>query len=279
MSIDAAAIHFLDHDPGGTSLPLLVLHGNGGLALEIEISGLPGLLAGRRRVVVPDRPGYGQTMRPHDAPWSPEREAAAMAGLLDRLGIARAIVVGHSWGTFTALALAIAEPRRVAGLVLMSGYYFDDGRLDLRLVPVTMIPGIGPVVRRLLFAAVLRPFSGWAIRRIFAPNPVPPAFAAFPVALAARPSTQRAMAEDAAMMRAAARRMAPCYAGLAVPALVMTGSDDRMVDPAQASRLAKVLPDAALHRAEGVGHMIHHVATADTAAAIAGFAERLDAAR
>ena len=40
-----------------------------------------------------------------------------------RLGIERPVVVGHSWGTLVALALALADPAAVRGLVLVSGYY------------------------------------------------------------------------------------------------------------------------------------------------------------
>jgi pimeloyl-ACP methyl ester carboxylesterase len=264
-------VHHLDLNPRGAGLPLLMLHGTGGLSREMEISGLPALLEPDRRVLVPDRPGYGATIRP-PGPWSPEREAALFAAFLDGLGIGRVIVVGHSWATFTALAMAIAQPSRVAGVVLMSGYYFDDGRLDLRLAPVMKLAPL----RRLLFASVLRPFARWLIRQVFAPNPVPDAFRAFPLALVTRPAIQRAMVEDATAMRGAARRLAPLYRSVAAPALVMIGSEDRMVDPAQSERVAGALAHAGLHRAEGVGHMIHHVATRETADAIARFAGRLD---
>ena len=41
---------------------------------------------------------------------------------LKELGIAQATVVGHSWGTLVAVALALRAPERVKALVLLSGF-------------------------------------------------------------------------------------------------------------------------------------------------------------
>jgi pimeloyl-ACP methyl ester carboxylesterase len=61
------------------------------------------------------------------------------------LAIERPIVIGHSWGTLVALALALAQPDAVGGLVLLSGYYQPTLRAD---VPLFLLPAIP--VRRLL---------------------------------------------------------------------------------------------------------------------------------
>ena len=56
----------------------------------------------------------------------------------DHLGLGdhkveRPVVVGHSWGTNAALALALADPAAVRGLVLVSGYYEPTLRADALL--------------------------------------------------------------------------------------------------------------------------------------------------
>ena len=43
-----------------------------------------------------------------------------LRGLLDKLGIERAIIVGHSWGGTLALTFALDYPQHVAGLVLIA---------------------------------------------------------------------------------------------------------------------------------------------------------------
>ena len=46
--------------------------------------------------------------------------------------VERPIVVGHSWGALVALAMALESPEDVAGLVLMSGYYYPMPRAEHR---------------------------------------------------------------------------------------------------------------------------------------------------
>ena len=56
-------------------------------------------------------------------------------------------MVGHSWGTLVALAFAVRFRADTAGLVLLSGYYFPNLRLDALLVAVGAIPIWGDVLR------------------------------------------------------------------------------------------------------------------------------------
>jgi pimeloyl-ACP methyl ester carboxylesterase len=94
-----------------------------------------------------DRPGYGYSDRPAGKLWT----AAAQAHLLRRafaeLGLERPVVVGHSWGTLVALALALDHPDAVGGLVLISGYYKPTARLDVPLAALAAIPVLGDVLR------------------------------------------------------------------------------------------------------------------------------------
>jgi pimeloyl-ACP methyl ester carboxylesterase len=62
---------------------------------------------------------------------------------LHQLGVERAIVLGHSWGTMVAVSLALQAPTLVRSLVLLSGYYFPTARMDVVLSSPNAIPGIG----------------------------------------------------------------------------------------------------------------------------------------
>src|SRR5438445_724921 len=66
---------------------------------------------------------------------------------LQQLGVERPVVVGHSWGTIVALALAERHQADVAGLVLLSGYYFWTLRPDVLLVVAGALPVLGDVLR------------------------------------------------------------------------------------------------------------------------------------
>jgi pimeloyl-ACP methyl ester carboxylesterase len=98
---------------------------------DFTISGLVDEAANKFRVICFDRPGFGRSSRPRSVIWSPERQAELFCAALTRLGIERMLVLGHSWGTLVALAMAARNSERVKGLVLISGYYFPTWRFDV----------------------------------------------------------------------------------------------------------------------------------------------------
>lgn len=67
-------------------------------------------------VIAVDLPGFGSTPPP-PFPAGADGYAVAVAHLLDEID-GRAVLVGHSFGGRVAVALAVARPQRVAGLVL-----------------------------------------------------------------------------------------------------------------------------------------------------------------
>ena len=112
-------MHILDWPHNGDDPPVLFVHG-------ITGSGMAGLrlgnlLAGRRRVISPDLRGHGWS----DMPFSEYGVAAHAKDLIlcmDRLGIQRFVVTGHSLGGIIGLYIAAQYPDRVTGLIM-----FDSG--------------------------------------------------------------------------------------------------------------------------------------------------------
>lgn len=74
-------------------------------------------LAGERRVVTPDYPGFGRSPR---TPAQPDVRyyAEGVRGLLDRLGLDRVVLGGISMGGYLAFECLRLFPERVSGLVL-----------------------------------------------------------------------------------------------------------------------------------------------------------------
>jgi 3-oxoadipate enol-lactonase len=74
-------------------------------------------LAGFRRLITPDYPGFG---RSHRAPAQPDVRyyAEGVRGLLDRLGLERVVLGGVSMGGYVAFECLRQFPERVSGLVL-----------------------------------------------------------------------------------------------------------------------------------------------------------------
>jgi haloalkane dehalogenase len=56
--------------------------------------------------------GYGRSDRPDDAGFSPEEHGSQLTAVLDELGIARAVIVGHDASGPDAVFYAVAHPER-----------------------------------------------------------------------------------------------------------------------------------------------------------------------
>jgi pimeloyl-ACP methyl ester carboxylesterase len=240
----------------------VLLHGNGAMAQDFEISGILELLAQRYHVIALDRPGFGHTNRPRSQSWPPAAQAELVHKALAHLDIKQAVVVGHSWGTLVALSLALNHAADVQSLVLLSGYYFPTLRLDV----LASLPSAAPIIGDLLSYTVA-PLLGRAMRsrvfrKLFAPAAIPPRFQAeFPTELSLRPSQLKASAVDTVSMTPSAAALADRYGELKMPIVIMAGTGDRLVDfGRQSGRLDEVLRESTLLPFEGAGHMIHHTA-------------------
>ena len=259
FEIDGVHLHYLDRGDGPV---LVLLHGNGAMAQDFAISGVFDRLAERYRVIVFDRPGFGHTNRPRSKAWTPVAQAALIRQALARLGIEQAVIVGHSWGTLVALALALDHPSAVRALVLLSGYYFPTLRTDVLLLSPTATPILGDLLSHTLSPLLARAMWPRITRRIFAPAPVSPRFAAaFPRELSLRSSQLRAVASDTAFMTPSAAALARRYGELEMPVVLVTGRDDQIVNFGRHSdRLHASLPQSELIAIAGAGHMIHYTA-------------------
>jgi pimeloyl-ACP methyl ester carboxylesterase len=100
--------------------PVLLIHGTAAWS-EFWRGTIEHLVAQRYRVVAIDLPPFGFSDRAPDGDYSRETQALRIAGVLDALGIERAILVGHSFGAGATVETVMRYPRRVNGLVLVAG--------------------------------------------------------------------------------------------------------------------------------------------------------------
>jgi 3-oxoadipate enol-lactonase len=114
IAVNDVELYYESH---GSGVPLMLL---GGLGLDVsEMGMLIGPLADRFRVIAVDNRGAGRSAKP-PGPYSIEQMAADVAGLMDRLDLPRAHLLGISMGGRIAMALALAWPGRVNRLVLVA---------------------------------------------------------------------------------------------------------------------------------------------------------------
>ena len=113
---DRGEMFLRDQDGPKDALPVLLLHGWTASADTTWFSVYPAL-AGQHRLVAVDQRGHGRGIRSEE-PFSLEACADDAAGLLELLGIRKAIVVGYSMGGAVGLLLWQRHPELVAGLVM-----------------------------------------------------------------------------------------------------------------------------------------------------------------
>jgi pimeloyl-ACP methyl ester carboxylesterase len=266
VEVDGVRLHYVER---GAGTPVVLLHGNGSMTRDFEISQVVELAAARYRVIAFDRPGYGFSERPRGRAWTPSAQARLLAKAFRVLEIERPVVVGHSWGALVAMALAVEHPTAIRGVVLLGGYFFPSLRLDVALASVPAIPLLGDLLRHTIAPFLGRLLAPGLIAKVFAPAPVPAAFAAFPVELSLRPSQLRASAEESAMMVPAAAALSRRYREIAVPVAVVAGTGDRLVDfHRQSKRLHRELARSTIDPVAEAGHMVHHLAPQRVLAAI-----------
>jgi pimeloyl-ACP methyl ester carboxylesterase len=254
VEIEGVRLHYLMK---GTGPCLVLLHGNASMIEDFACSGLLNSCASRHKVVAFDRPGYGHSPRLKKAR-SPEIQADLIAAALSKIGVQDAIVLGHSWGTFVALHLALRYPNLVRGLVLEAGYYFPTARPDVMVASAGALPGIGGILCHTVLPLFARASWRAAVRNLFFPAEVPKKFSRFPRELALRPSQLRTSAEESALMIPSTIGLADLCKELSIPTALVCGAADQVVDPGHSAKLRLHIASSTLGTLLFNGHMVHH---------------------
>ncbi len=277
--------HFIDIDgmrqhvaESGTStdaqeLPIVLIHG-AGCNLEDMRFALADRLIGRR-VIFLDRPGHGWSERRGRYGSAPQDQAAMVARVLDRLGIGRAIVVGHSWGGVLALRLALDQPQRVAGLVLLAPPLYPLMRGTTWFYDLVAIPVLGPLITHTVLLPVGVLFIGLGFWCAFWPQMPPRDYLRRTgTLLSLRPKTFLANARDISDLKRNLPLQAARYPTLTVPTTLISGDRDLIVAPRRnATAFARAVPVARFVMLPGIGHMLHYAAAERVTAEIACLAK------
>jgi pimeloyl-ACP methyl ester carboxylesterase len=122
----------------GQGEPVILLHG-AYMSAE-SMKPVWDVLAKSRKVIVPETQGHAHTAD-IDRPITYEAMADDVAAMMDKLGIAKADIVGYSMGGGTALQMGIRHPQKVKRIVSASASYLASG-----LYPevLAMFPSISP---------------------------------------------------------------------------------------------------------------------------------------
>ncbi|MCR2803451.1 alpha/beta fold hydrolase [Paenibacillus soyae] len=117
--------YFDSKESHGLDTALVLLHGYCGSSAYWEK--IVDELAASIRIIAPDARGHGDSSSPDDETYSMELYADDLAGLLEAIGVERAVVLGHSLGGYIALAFAERYEDRLAAFGLIHSTSLPDG--------------------------------------------------------------------------------------------------------------------------------------------------------
>ncbi len=249
----AGDLAYEHHNGGGSAKgrpPLVLVHGAAGSRLFWS----PGLrrLEGTE-VFAPDLPGHGATGG--EGRLTIEGYASALAAWMEAIGLSRVVCAGHSMGGAIALTLALTSPEALAGLILVG----SSG--SLRVNPILLQLSDSPATHRKAVELIVE----WSFGSKAAPR--------------LRELAGRRMLDVPARVlhadleacdRFDVRSRVP---GIASPALVICGTEDRMTPLKLCQTLSEAMPRSRLHTVEGAGHMVMLEQPEAVAAAIGQYLE------
>jgi pimeloyl-ACP methyl ester carboxylesterase len=266
VAVGDQRVHVVDV---GTGEPLVLLHGFGASTL-IWDAVVPSL-ARSRRVVAIDLNGFGWTERPR-APeaYTLDGQERLVLGVADALGLDRFDLGGHSYGGAISIFLASRHPERVRSLLLVD----------------SAMPAYGTLRRRDRFAH--RGLTGIYVRTIgLTKRRVRAGLKASyaddskvtPALVEAYLERLRVEGVEDAFYGLTAPTGAPPdridLAALAMPALLVWGSEDELTPAADGRAAAATMPDATFVELPDCGHSPMEECPAAFVDAVEPFLERI----
>jgi len=257
-TVNGARLHYVHVPaPKNPELPPIVFIHGASANLKDQMVPLRPLLEGRAEMLFLDRPGHGWSERGPGNNETPDGQAATIAALMDHLGIANAVIVGHSFGGAVTAAFALDQAARTRGLVFVSAASHPwPGGATSWYYSVAANPFIG-----WLFAETIANPAGSnrmaaATECVFAPNKVPDAYLqAASIPLVLRPRAFRSNAIDVEGLYRHVVRAAPRYAQIEAPTVVISGDHDTVVyEELHSVGLSRDIPGAELVWVRNLGH-------------------------
>jgi len=261
--IEAAGIRLHVRDTGPRDGPaLLLLHGFG--ASLHTWDAVAGRLEDTFRVIRLDLPGFGLTGPDPGRDYSDARSHAVLMALMDRLGVARASVAGHSMGGRIAWTLAALHPERVERLALLApdGFAspgFEYGRAPKVPLLLRLLPYVMPTF--LLKSSLVPAYAD--------PAMVTDAMVTQYRDLLLAPGVRQAILDRTAGQ--VLQDPVPLLRRITAPVLLMWGVEDRMIPARNAGDYRATLLHSDLLELSGVGHVLHEEAADAVASRLRSF--------
>jgi len=254
LDVGADRVHYTDR---GTGPAIVFVHGLCGNLRNFAYLDMD-RLARSHRVIVIDRPGAGRSVRGADSPANIYAQARMVAQCIEKLGLDKPVLVGHSLGGAISLAVGLNHPHVIRRLALIAPLTHAES------APPGAFGGLvlpSPLVRRLVSWTLAIPLSiinsRKAIAAVFAPEAMPKDF---PFKggglLGLRPHVFYAASSDLVAAPEDLPDMERRYASMTVPVDVLYGRGDRILNVKRQGEALKQKLDRVNLRIIDGGHML-----------------------
>ena len=252
---DGIEIHYLADEPQAEDEPTFVLL-HGSVFNAFTWNEVFDFFDARGRVIAYDQIPYGLSEKLVEGEWNGRNPYSADAAveqlitLLDTLGAQNVILVGNSYGSVLALETALAYPERVDGLILADSAVYVQESVPAWVMNLPQVQRLGPLLGQMIGG------SEAFVRQTY----LDPAAIDDNRMRLTLIHTEVA-AWDAAMWAylqewgTVPLDVSAQLAGVAQPALVLTGDGDAVIPPADSERLANALPNAEYVVLAACGHV------------------------
>ncbi len=234
----------------GEGRDVLLIHGSPGCIEDWEP--VASALSGAFRVTRYDRPGHGYSG--DDGEYSFEHNASTALALIHALGLTKVIVVGHSYGGTTALAVALQNSLAVAAYVVVDSSTYEPSRkadMGMRLLEVPLLGyGFATMVGPVLAPARIQKGIVEQFRGV-----PPPGFVALRTRIWSTPKVAHATALETVGAAADLRALAPHYPSIQSPVYIVAEADSEF-RRSVAERLHRDITGSVLHLVPDTGHFI-----------------------
>ena len=217
-----------------------------------------------RRVVLFDFLGWGSSDKPSGYPYTTDNQVGDLDAVITQLGLGQVVLVAHDASGPPAIDWALANPERVAGLVLLNTYYCEMPTLR----PPQAIWLFSTPVIRSVARPVSRMFGNWLFRRMYwwqvgrfirdadvRREFVPLLYQQFDATPSARPAFFR-LNEDLLPMVRSRTQMIPKLKEFRRPVRIIFGDADPSLNSGVARTFHEFLPGSELFLIPGARHFV-----------------------
>jgi pimeloyl-ACP methyl ester carboxylesterase len=271
IDVGGNRIHYVET---GEGRPIVFVHGLGGPLHHFRHPMFP-MLPGYRLVAL-DRPGSGYSVRAPGATARLPEQAEVVTKFIEKLGLEKPLLVGHSLGGAVALTVALNHPNTISGVIALAPltHMEDEVRVEFKSLYITSKLKRWLIAQTTAVPASLK-YASQTLDFVFGPQKWPEDYIiAGGGMLGLRPSHFFATASDIVAIEKDLPEIERRYGEIGMPAALMYGTADRVLDYKRHGLPMKdKIAGLDFELAEGQGHMLPFMAKER----VAGMIERIAA--